>query len=205
MPLRPIETRPAGRFVLVFLGDSLTEGYGLARDDALPAQVQRRFDARGMSIEVRNAGVSGETAAQGVRRFDTATKNADGVVIQFGGNDMMQGRSPAAIEANLKDLVAQARARRLWVGLVGMKAPPIAGPAYRAAFDRIFHDLAETHAAPLYPFYFDGLIDARTGAMRQDVFIDRVHPNAKGVAVVAEGITAWLERSLPVSALQRNV
>jgi acyl-CoA thioesterase I len=203
VPLRPAEAHERPRFELVLLGDSLTQGYGLPPKAALPAQLQRLMDARGVNISIRNAGVSGETSAQGLRRFDAATRDADGVVIQFGGNDMLQGRSPAAIEADLRELVARARARKLWVGLVGMKAPPIAGAAYRAAFDRIFHDLAEEHAAPLYPFYFEGLIDERVGLMRQDFFLDRVHPNAKGVAVVADGIWRWLERSLPKEVLVR--
>jgi acyl-CoA thioesterase-1 len=204
VPLRTAEARERPRFELVLLGDSLTQGYGLAPNAALPAQLQRLLDARGLSISIRNAGVSGETSAQGLRRFDAATKDGDGVVIQFGGNDMLQGRSPSAIEADLRELVARARSRKLWVGLVGMKAPPIAGAAYRAAFDRIFHDLAEEHAAPLYPFYFEGLIDEGAGAMRQEFFLDRVHPNAKGVAVVAAGIMTWLERSLPEWALVRR-
>jgi acyl-CoA thioesterase-1 len=203
VPLRPAEAREQRRFELVLLGDSLTQGYGLPPNAALPAQLQRLMDARGLNIAIRNAGVSGETSAQGLRRFDAATRDADGVVIQFGGNDMLQGRSPSAIEADLRELVARARARKLWVGLVGMKAPPIAGAAYRAAFDRIFHDLAEEHAAPLYPFYFEGLIDERVGVMRQDFFLDRVHPNAKGVGVVAEGILRWLEKSLPEEVLVR--
>jgi acyl-CoA thioesterase I len=188
-------------FVLVLLGDSLTQGYGLLSHQSLPAQLQRLFDARGMNIEVRNAGVSGETSAQGLRRFDASTTDADGVLIQFGGNDMLQGRSPAAIEADLLELVTRAKKRGIWVGLVGMKAPPMAGVHYRIAFDRIFEDLAEAHSAPLYPFYFEGLIDERAGAMRQEFFLDRVHPNAKGVAVVAEGIARWLERVLPERAL----
>jgi acyl-CoA thioesterase I len=188
-------------FVLVLLGDSLTQGYGLASHQSLPAQLQRLFDARGSNIAIRNAGVSGETSAQGVRRFDAAVKDADGVIIQFGGNDMLQGRSPSAIEADLLDLVTRAKARGLWVGLVGMKAPPLAGAQYRLAFDRIFEDLAAAHPAPLYPFYFEGLIDENAGAMCQEFFLDRVHPNAKGVAVVAEGMSQWLERVLPQRAL----
>jgi acyl-CoA thioesterase I len=187
---------PFKRFNLVLLGDSLTQGYGLERRHALPAQLQSLLDQRGAAIEVHNAGVSGETSAQGLKRFDAATKHADGVVIQFGGNDMLQGRSPAAIQADLSELVARARRRKLWVGLVGMKAPPIAGAAYRAAFDRIFHDLAEEHSAPLYPFYFDGLIDALSGAGHREFFLDRIHPNQAGVAVVADGIARWLDRTL---------
>jgi acyl-CoA thioesterase I len=200
VPLRPTEAPDKRRFVLVLLGDSLTQGYGLPSSDALPAQLQRLLDVRDLNIEVHNAGVSGETSAQGLRRFEMATKNADGVLIQFGGNDLLQGRSTSAIEADLRELVARARARRVWVGLVGMKAPPIAGAAYRAAFDRIFHDLAEEHTAPLYPFYFEGLIDERAGVMRQEFFLDRVHPNAKGIAIVAANIARWLERTLPALA-----
>jgi acyl-CoA thioesterase I len=187
---------PQRRFNLVLLGDSLTQGYGLLRHQALPAQLQTLLDERQANVDVTNAGVSGETSAQGLLRFDQATKNADGVLIQFGGNDMLQGRSPAAIEADLAELVARARKKRIWVGLVGLKAPPIAGAAYRAAFDRIFHDLADAHSAPLYPFYFEGLIDTKTGAGRGNYFLDRIHPNAKGVAIVAEGIARWLDRTL---------
>jgi acyl-CoA thioesterase I len=195
------EKKQDKRFVLVLLGDSLTQGYGLRSDESLPAQLQRLIDEAGMSIEVRNAGVSGETSAQGLRRFDAATRDTDGVVIQFGGNDMLQGRSPSAIEADLLELVTRARKRGLWAGLVGMKAPPMAGPQYRIAFDRIFEDLAQAHSAPLYPFYFEGLVDERAGGMRQQYFLDRVHPNAKGVAIVAEGMARWLERVLPEDAL----
>jgi acyl-CoA thioesterase-1 len=184
------------RFVLTLLGDSLTEGYGLPAHQSLPAQLQRLLDARGATIDVRNGGVSGETSAQGLTRFERATRDADGVIIQFGGNDMMQGRSPALIEADLKALVLRAKARGLWVGLVGMKAPPIAGAQYRAGFDRIYHDIAQTHAAPLYPFYFTGLIDERTGAADPSFFIDRIHPSGKGVAIVAQGIAGWLDRTL---------
>ena len=187
---------PQRRFALVLLGDSLTQGYGLAREHALPSQLQALLDERGARIDVHNAGVSGDTSAQGVLRFDHATKHADGVIIQFGGNDMLQGRSPAAIKVDLTELVARARKKKIWVGLVGMKAPPIAGPTYRAAFDRIFHDLAEAHSAPLYPFYFEGLIDTKTGAGRGEYFLDRIHPNAKGVAIVADGIARWLGRTL---------
>lgn len=191
-----LSPRPRRRFNLVLLGDSLTQGYGLARQHALPAQLQRLLDARGAPVNVKNAGVSGETSAQGLQRFNHAAKDADGVIIQFGGNDMLQGRNPTAIEADLAAMIARARAKKIWVGLVGLKAAPIAGPAYRAAFDRIFHDLAEAHAAPLYPFYFEGLIDARTGAGQGDYFLDRIHPNAQGVAIVAEGLAGWLDRAL---------
>ncbi|MFN3462487.1 MAG: GDSL-type esterase/lipase family protein [Terricaulis sp.] len=69
--------------------------------------MQRFVDARGLNISIRNAGVSGETSAQGLRRFDAATRDADGVVIQFGGNDMLQWRSPAATEADLRELVVE--------------------------------------------------------------------------------------------------
>jgi acyl-CoA thioesterase I len=196
--MTPLARAPASKpFVLVLLGDSLTQGYGLPAHQNLSAQLQGLLDELDLNVEVRNAGVSGETSAQGLRRFDQATKDADGVVIQFGGNDMLQGRSPAAIKSDLRELIARARACRLWVGLVGMKAPPMAGAAYRAAFDRIFHDLAEEHAAPLYPFYFEGLIDEQAGAARQEFFLDRIHPNAKGVAVVAKGIARWLVAVLP--------
>ena len=192
------------RFVLVMLGDSLTQGYGLARDQALPRQMQRLFDADGVRVEVRNRGVSGETSAEGLKRFDSAVAGGDGVVIQFGGNDMLRGRPPSLIRADLSAMIVRARARQLWVGLVGLKAPAIAGGVYREAFDRTFRELASDHNAPLYPFFFDGLVDPHTGLGRSEFFLDRVHPNARGIGVVATGLTKWLKRALPYATIARE-
>lgn len=194
------------RFVLIFLGDSLTAGYGLSRDNSLPSQLQALLDAQRAPIEVRNAGVSSDTSAQGLARFDwSVPADADGVIIEFGANEMFQGRRPEDVRADLAAIIAHAKARRLWIGLVGMKAPVNAGPSYRRAFDRLYPDLAREHGLELYPFYFDGLIDPQSGAFRPELFLpDGLHPTESGVAIVANGMATWLERALPSEAFNRG-
>ncbi len=182
-------------FVLVVLGDSLTAGFGLEDPDRLVNGLQARMaEGREGVIEVRNAGVSGETAEDGLRRFDwSVTPDADGVLVELGANDMFAGRDPSAVRADLAAIIERAEARELWVGLVGMRAPVNAGEDYRLAFDAIYGELSDAYCAPLYPWYFDGIIDPESGATRLELLLDDgLHPNAAGIDVVAERLGAWL-------------
>lgn len=199
-PTTPGAERP---FDLVILGDSLTAGFGLAEPDLLAESLEAHLGEAGLDhVRVRGAGVSGDTAAGGRRRFDWAVgEGAEGVLIELGANDMFEGRDPGAIAADLRAMVETAQARGLWVGLIGMRAPRNAGEDYRAAFDGLYPRLAEETCAALYPFYFDGLIDAETGAARDALFLpDGIHPNAQGVAIVAQRMGAWLAEALKEAA-----
>lgn len=196
---------PAEPFVLVVFGDSLSAGYGLPPAAALPAQLALFLDADGAHLDVRNAGVSGDTSTTALARFDwSVVPEADGVLIELGSNDMLQGAPVEALEANIAAAIERAQARGLWVGLVGMKAPLNADPDYRAAFDAVFPDLADAYGVELYSYYFDGLIDPETGDSRPELFLpDGVHPTDAGVTIVAEGMADWLEDVLPRDALGR--
>lgn len=179
-------TAPAGAepLTLVALGDSLTQGYGLPQGEGLVPQLQAWLDASGADVRVVNAGVSGDTTAGGRSRLDWALEpGTDAVMVALGGNDLLRGIDPANSRANLDAILAEVTRRGLPVLLVGMEAPGNYGPDYKAAFDAIYPELAETHGALLVPGFFDALLDGSDdpAAMRPWMQADGIHPNAEGV------------------------
>jgi acyl-CoA thioesterase-1 len=170
---------------VVVLGDSLTAGLGLSRDEAYPALLQRRLDEAGIRLRVVNAGVSGDTSAGGLRRLDWALDGDVRVlVLALGANDGLRGLPPAELRRNLAAVIERSRARGAEVILAGMEAPPNFGPAYTAAFRQAYRDVAAKHGAALIPFLLEGvagLPDLNQG--------DGIHPTAAGAEKLAE--TVW--------------
>ena len=169
---------------IVALGDSLTAGYGLPAAKAFPVQLEAALKARGLDVRVENAGVSGETAAQGLARLDwSVPPGTEAVIVALGANDMLRGLDPAVAEAALADILARLKARGLPVLLAGMKAAPNLGPDYRARFDAIYPRLAERDGVLLYPFFLEGIAGVRELNQK-----DGIHPTPEGVAVMVAGI-----------------
>lgn len=165
---------------LVMLGDSITAGYGLPAGEALPDQLQAALRASGIAATIINAGVSGDTTADALARFDWVFAGAaDGVLIALGGNDLLQGVEPATTEHNLRTIIDKAKARGTTVMLAGMRAPGNYGDAYRADFDAIYPRLASEKGVAFYPFLLDGV--GGDASLNQR---DGIHPNEKGVAII---------------------
>lgn len=174
---------------VVMLGDSLVAGFGLAEADGVVPQLQAWLDARGAAAELVNAGVSGDTSAGGKARLDWAlAEGADALVVELGGNDMLRGLPPALTRSNLDAIVETARARGLPVLIAGMQAPGNFGPDYKAAFDRIYPDLAQKHGALLYPAFLGALTEDGLEAARALMQPDGIHPNKEGVARIVEDL-----------------
>lgn len=185
---RAVEVR-ADRPRVVFLGDSLTAGYGLPKEQSVPSLVQKRLDAEGYDYEAVNHGVSGDTSAGGVSRLDWAlTGDVRVLVIELGANDGLRGLPVESTKANLSDIITRAKARGVTVLLTGMEAPPNHGPAYTAQFRRTFADLAREHQVAFVPFYLDGV--AGNPALN---IADGIHPNAEGAAIVEKTVWKALE------------
>jgi acyl-CoA thioesterase-1 len=173
------------------LGDSLTQGYGLPADQGLVPQLQDWLAARGVDATVLNAGVSGDTTAGGLARADwTLTDDVDALIVALGGNDLLRGLPPDQAKANLAGVLDKAKARGLPVLLVGMRATRNYGGDYKAEFDAIYPDLAKTYGVAFYPYFWAPLAAAIEGGTPQGELFqdDGIHPNAKGVALVVEGI-----------------
>jgi acyl-CoA thioesterase-1 len=179
----------AARPRIVFLGDSLTAGLGLPREESVPALIQKRLDDDGYEYEVVNAGVSGDTSAGGLSRLDWSLDgNVRVLVIELGANDGLRGLPPAAMKKNLAEIITRAKQRGIRVLLTGMEAPPNYGADYTAQFRQVYRDLAREHGVALMPFYLDGV--AGVGHLNQG---DGIHPNSEGSRVVEREIWKSLE------------
>lgn len=181
------------RYILIMLGDSITAGYGLPADEALPVKLELALLEKGETTKIINAGVSGDTSADALARFDWSVgPDANGVLIALGGNDLLQGIDPAATKANLAAIIEKAQARNLAVILTGMRAPGNYGRDFQRAFDDLYPSLAARYDIALYPFLLEGV--GASSTLNQS---DGIHPNKKGVGVIVEGLSDFLTANLP--------
>jgi acyl-CoA thioesterase-1 len=171
---------------VLFIGTSLTAGYGLDPEEAYPALIQGRIDSLGLGYTVVNAGVSGETSADALHRIAWLMRTpADVIVLETGANDGLRGLSVGAMRSNIEAIldrikVAEPRAR---VFLVAMEAPPNLGGRYTSDFRRVFPELAAREGATLIPFLLAGV--AGVASLNQ---ADGIHPNVAGERRVAENV-----------------
>ncbi len=167
------------RLVLAF-GDSLYAGYGLARGDSLPDDLQDALRADGINARVVNGGISGDTSAAGRQRLaytlDRLDRKPDLVLLGLGGNDVLRQIPPAETRANFVAMLDELKKRGIPVVLTGMLVPPNLGPDYAATFNRIWPDMAKRYDATLDPFILAGVLGNRALMLP-----DGIHPNAQGV------------------------
>lgn len=182
------------RLVVAF-GDSLYAGYRLAPNEGLAPQLQAALKADGINARVHNAGVSGDTTAAGKSRLsfvlDNLERKPDLVVLGLGGNDMLRGIKPQETRANIAGMMDELKKRDIPVVLTGMLAAPNLGQDYASAFNGLFPQLSKQYGAPLYPFFLDGVVTDKALMLP-----DGIHPNAKGVARVVEGLSPLVEAAL---------
>ena len=182
--------------LVVFLGDSLTAGLGLAEEQAFPALVRERLVGEGIAVRVVNAGVSGDTSAGGLRRLEWVLRQKpDVVVVGLGANDGMRALSLASTEANLEDIVRRAKGAGARVVLLGMKIPPNYGPEYATGFEGIYPRVARELGVPLVPFVLEGV-----GGEPSLNLGDGIHPNAEGHRRVAENVLPLVREALAETA-----
>jgi len=188
--------RAAAETVILALGDSLTAGYGLSKEDSFATKLEIALAVKGYKVRVINAGVSGDTTAGGLARFDWLMADRPGlVIIELGANDALRGIDPNQTYKNLDAIVAKAKASGADVLLTGMLAPPNLGRDYGEQFNAIYPQLAEKHQVPLYPFFLDGVAADPSLNLQ-----DGMHPNAEGVSVIVERILPYVRQVLDGAA-----
>jgi acyl-CoA thioesterase-1 len=186
------------RRILAF-GDSLLTGHGLKDGESYPARLEAALRARGVNARMSNAGVSGNTSADGLQRLaftlGSQTSPPELVLISLGGNDMLRGLPPRQTRDNLDAILTELGKRKIPVILMGMLAPPNLGAEYRKSFDGIYPALAGKHDAALVPFFLQGVVG------KADLIQpDRVHPTAAGIeAIVADTVDDVAQALPPVS------
>jgi len=177
---------------LVALGDSLTAGYGLPAGQGFAEVLGRSLKAKGWDVEVTNAGVSGETAADGLARYDwSVPAGTDALLVELGANDMLRGLPPESAEAALAKIVERAKKAHVATLLMGMRAAPNLGAEYQKKFDAIYPELAVRYGVALYPFFLDGV--AGDPKLNQP---DGLHPTRAGVEVIVARVLPSLEALL---------
>lgn len=180
---------PSSRPRIVALGDSLTAGYGIGKDQSYPAVLQRRLDAEGYRYDVVNAGVSGDTSAGGLSRLDWSL---DGdvriLILALGANDGLRGLPPADMRRNLATIIERAQERRIQVLLAGMEALTNLGPQYQRSFHDVFPELARQYHPAFVPFLLEGV--AGRPELNQP---DGVHPTSDGARAIAEHLWPVLQ------------
>jgi acyl-CoA thioesterase-1 len=174
---------------IVSLGDSLTAGLGLPAHAAFPARLAAALKAKGIAAEIADAGVSGDTTANGLARLDWAVpENTDGVIVALGANDMLRGQNPELTRKALDDILRRLRERRIPVLLAGMRAAPNLGADFGQRFEAIYPELAAKYDVLLYPFLLEGVAgDAKLNQR------DGIHPSAAGVARMVAGMLPKVE------------
>jgi len=175
---------------VVALGDSLTAGYGLSEKDGFVPRLQAALAAKGIAATVQNAGVSGDTASDGLARLDwSVPEGADAVLVELGANDMLRGIKPEVTRDALERILRRLTDRHIAVLLCGMRAAPNLGADYGKAFARIYSELAAEFGVLLYPFFLDGV--AADPSLTQH---DGMHPNAAGVDIIVQRILPSVEQ-----------
>jgi acyl-CoA thioesterase-1 len=175
--------------VIVAYGDSLTAGFQLPQTQSFPAQLERALKARGHKVRVINSGVSGDTAADGLARFDWAMQEpADAAILELGANDALRGLAVAETRKSLAAILARFKAKRMDVLIAGMEALRNWGDDYARDFRDMYASLAKENEALFYPFFLDGVVlNARLN------LADGIHPNEKGIAIIVERILPEVE------------
>lgn len=169
---------------LTVLGDSLAAGYGLAPDEAFPAQLEQALRDAGCRVRVINAGVSGDTSAGGLARLEWTLADAPQIVlVELGGNDALRGLAPEHTQANLDAILRRLKERGVRPILAGMLAPRNLGSDYYIPFDGLYPQLAKQHQVPLYPFFLEGV-----AGVPELNLPDGIHPNAQGVEEIVRRI-----------------
>ena len=175
--------------VIVCFGDSLTAGYGLARDESVPSLIAARLRAEGYPYDVINAGVSGDTSAGGLSRLEWSLDGDVRVlVLELGANDGLRGLPVASLKRNLTEVITRASARGIKILLTGMEAPPNFGASYTAEFRRVYRELAKEHDVTFVPFYLEGV----AGIPSLNI-ADGMHPNAQGARIIEKNIWRALQ------------
>ena len=200
-PLSAQENKSERPLKIVAFGDSLTAGFGLAANEAFPAKLAAALKAKGVAVNIANAGVSGDTASGGLDRLDwSIADDTDAVIVELGANDGLRGIDPKITRKALDTIVKKLTDRKITVLLCGMLAPPNFGSEYGEKFNSIFPDIAKTYDTLLYPFFLTGVaIDAKLNQR------DGMHPTAAGIDIIVTNILPSVEQMIARAKAQRGL
>lgn len=174
---------------ILFLGDSVTAGYGLREEQAYPALLEDGLKKHGIDCRILNGGVSGDTTGGGLRRLPWMVKNSSPtlVIIALGGNDMLRGLPVDQIKSNLTKMITFLKQKNISVLLLGIKAPGNLGASYVSSFDKVFDLVSKEMKVPLYHDYIRSVAGKTEFNLR-----DGIHPTAEGQQLIANDLIKFI-------------
>ncbi len=186
----------AATMQILALGDSLFAGYGLSPGQSYPAHLESALKARGLPVKITNAGVSGDTTADGLARVDFVLKGMNPkpalAIISLGGNDMLRAVPPAETRKNLAAILAKFKDAKIPVVLLQLLAAPNLGKEYADQFNPIYPELAKQYGATMVPFWLaplQGHPELLQG--------DHIHPTLQGIDKLVAATADDVARALP--------
>ena len=180
--------------LIVVLGDSLTEGFGVAKEEAYPHLLEKELQRKGHSVKVINAGISGSTSASAPSRLRWYIKSHPEIVIlALGGNDGLRGLSVKHMKKNLSKAIELAQSEKILILLAGMQIPQNYGTEYTQSFRNAFHELARQYQLQMIPFLLKEV--GGVSSLNQD---DGIHPNPEGHQIIFRTVLEYLEPLLPI-------
>ena len=183
---------------ILALGDSLTQGYGLAQQDGFVPQLNKWLLEQGNDVSIINGGVSGDTSAGGLERVAWALEeDVDILMVALGGNDLLRGIDPTSTRFYLDQILAIGTEKGLRLVLIGMSAPNNFGPDYKKEFDAIYPDLAAKYDATLVDRFMAPLLDKAAAGERLEPYLqqDMLHPNVQGVELIVHRLAQFAKGS----------
>lgn len=181
--------------VVVAFGDSITEGYGVARGEDYPAQLERALASRGVKVKVVNAGVSGDTTNNALDRVDSVISAKPSLVLlEFGGNDGLRGLPLDSTRKNLSELIVRLQKAGTRVALIGMTLPKNYGSGYLTRFEQLFKDVAAQHKITLIPVGAAAVQGSTTGLMQPD----GIHPTGAGYKQLVTYLLPFVEKEIRI-------
>lgn len=190
----PVKSTAPAETVILCLGDSLTEGYGVPQENSWPTLLQNQLEKSGKHVRVINSGISGATSASGPSRLKwylKGDKKPDIMILALGANDGLRGQEVSGMKNNLKKTIEMAKTAGIRTVLAGMKIPPNYGQDYANAFEKAFPDLAKQLNIELIPFLLDGV-----AARKELNLADGIHPNPAGYEIVIKNVLKTIEPML---------
>lgn len=184
------ESTPTVQKKFVILGDSLTEGYGVAQTAAFPALLQKKVEQDKLNWKVISSGSSGSTSASGLQRIKWIAKDKpDIVLVLLGSNDGLRGLKVEDTEKNLNDTIEWAKKNNITVALGQLHVPPNYGKDYEKKFSAVYAKVAAKNKIQLAPFLLDKV------AGNKDLNLaDGIHPNEKGHQIVADNLYPFIKK-----------
>jgi acyl-CoA thioesterase-1 len=193
-PQAPLQKKYTGTIVAV--GDSLTEGLGVAEQFAYPAVLEEKLRQQGYAYQVVNAGISGETSSGTLSRLKwVLTLKPDIVILAIGANDGFRGIDPGLIKSNIRAILKSLEENNVTVVLAGMQIVQNLGQDYTTAFKQIYPEIARSEDVIFIPFFLAGVAADR--GLNQ---ADGIHPTAEGYQVMVDNITPYVIEAINAHA-----